>query len=364
MRSRTLCLLATGTWVSGAVFAAAYAQNSPAVPNAAIPTQIPGIGIVPPPPAGFNTLVATPVERSRYAVPPMPDPHVAPGAYRAWERAVAAPQKRDASPMLEQIPLYNGPNQKAGEDVPQGLSSAAATSNNWSGYVYVDSNNPFKTEAVLGVFTVPTAHQAFGSCTGGWDYSSLWIGVDGWNSNDVFQAGVEVDAYCSSGTTTPYYSAWIEWYPYSETRVSSPVINPGDLLAVEVWNTSPTAGYAYFYDYSSEASAEYTLTAPSGTTLVGNSVEWIVERPGVGGGLATLTNYIDSAWSNGVAWNYTASSPTYYVIGSPPPTGTLEQVTMVDNNGLGISSTVVEAGDFLWFQDFGSACGRTGAPPC
>ena len=28
--------------------------------------------------------------------------------------------------------------------------------------------------------------------------------------------------------------------------------------------------------------------APSGTTLQGNSVEWIVERPGVSGGLATF----------------------------------------------------------------------------
>jgi hypothetical protein len=212
---------------------------------------------------------------------------------------------------------------------------------------------------------VPTAHQAFGSCDGGWDFSSQWPGIDGFGSNDVLQAGVEVDAYCNGGATASFYSAWIEWFPFNETRVSSPVINPGDLIFVEVWNTSPTNGYAYFFNYSTLESAEYNLTAPSGTTLVGNSIEWIVERPGVGGGLATLTNYIDVPWPYGIAWNYTASRPTYFYEGKNPPLpNTLYVITMLDNNGAGISSPTLENSDFLWFQDYGSACGRSGAPPC
>ena len=89
--------------------------------------------------------------------------------------------------------------------------------------------------------------------------------------------------------------------------------------------------------------------------MVGNSIEWIVERPGVGGGLATLTNYIASAWPVGYAWNYTASSPTYYYEGRNPAAGTLEMITMLDNNGNEISSAAVQNNDSLLFHDFGSA---------
>jgi hypothetical protein len=134
---------------------------------------------------------------------------------------------------------------------PAGVPSngiASTTSSNWSGDAVYNPANPFAVEAIIGEFVVPTAHQAFGACTGAWDYSSQWPGIDGYGSSDVLQAGVEVDAYCSGGTTTTgFYSAWIEWYPNASTRVSSPAIHPGDLVFVEVWNTSPTQGYAYFF---------------------------------------------------------------------------------------------------------------------
>jgi hypothetical protein len=279
---------------------------------------------------------------------------------------VTGPQKR-ITPVLRQTNIAHGPLQKKGTSVPltnEANNIVTTTSSNWSGFSVVNSQNPFKVEGIIGEFVVPTAHQAFGACTGGWDYSSLWVGIDGNGSNDVFQAGVEVDAYCSGGTTQSNYSAWIEWYPNYATEVSSPFVNPGDLVFVEVWNTGPTNGYAYFYNYSTETAAVYNLTAPGGTTLMGNSLEWIVERPGVGGGLATLTNYIDAAWPNGYAWNYTAQTPTVYYEGGNPPAGTLDVITMLDDSNNGISSASAENANFLWFQDFGSACGRSGSPPC
>jgi hypothetical protein len=325
-----------------------------------------GVSVVAPPPAGFNALKAFPEARAKYAIPPAPDASVAPEAYRRWERALSSPQER-TTPVLEHTDIYNGPAEIVGPAVAEENEEngiATATTSNWSGSAVVDSSKPFKTEAIIGEFVVPTAHQAFGSCTGSWDYSSQWPGIDGYGSSDVLQAGVEVDALCSGGTTSGFYSAWVEWFPFSETRVSSPAIHPGDLIFVEVWNTSQTNGYAYFYNYSTEQSAEYTLTAPKATSLVGNSAEWIVERPSVGGRLATLTNYIDVSWPYGVAWNYKATRQTYYYMGSNPPTGTLYEITMLDDGGKGISSGSAENSDFLYFQDYGSACGRSGAPPC
>jgi hypothetical protein len=86
-----------------------------------------------------------------------------------------------------------------------------------------------------------------------------------------------------------------------------------------------------------------------------SAIAWIVERPTVFGGLATLTNYIDSAWPNGIALNYQAATPTYQYQGQTPAAGTLNAITMVDNNGNSISSATIENSDFLWFRDFGSA---------
>jgi hypothetical protein len=333
----------------------AHAQNAPVTP-----TNVPGIGVVRPPPPGFDAVNASPAVRALYAVPPAPDPVTAPKAYAHWKAAVSAPQNRE-TPVLEATNISNGPARVI-DSVPQGNGNVTATSNNWSGTAYSNSSNPFTVEAIEGTFIVPTAHQAFGSCTGGWDYSSQWVGIDGSGSSDVLQAGTEVDAYCSGSTTQTLYSAWIEWYPLNATRVSSPAIHPGDEVLVEVWNTSPTSGNAYIYNLSTQQTMTYSLTAPSGTRLQGNSVEWIVERPKVNGSLATLTNYIDSSWPDGVAWNYTSGSPTNcYEGGSSSACGTFQEITMLDNSGNGISAATIENVDFLYFQDFGSACGHS---PC
>jgi hypothetical protein len=332
-----------------------------------------GVSLVPAPPANFNPLTASPAANAQYGIPPAPNPTAAPAAHAEWLKAVGGPTNRDAPNSIQLTPtnIFNGPALNVGRSAPYETparvpsnSIVTTTSSNWSGDAVYNAANPFTVEAIIGEFVVPTAHQAFGACTGAWDYSSQWPGIDGYNSSDVLQAGVEADAYCSGGTTTGFYSAWIEWYPNASTRVSSPVIHPGDLVYVEVWNTSPTQGYAYFNNLSTNTTATYSLTRPSTATHVGNSVEWIVERPGVGGGLATLTNYIDVAWSYGVAWNYTSGSPTYYYQGANPPAGTLYNITMLDNSGKGISSATIENTDFLWFQDFGSACGLPSSPPC
>ena len=305
------------------------------------------------PPAGFDAVTASPEAAARYGVPPRPDAKSRPRAFEKWSRAMAGFQNR-AVTVLKPTSIANGPRNASGPFSKLRANAVSGYSSNWSGTSVV--NGAFSTsEAIIGTFTVPTAHQAFGTCTGGWVYSSQWPGIDGNGSADVLQAGTEVDAYCNAGQTAAYYTAWVEWYPYYEVQVSAPVITPGDELFVEVWSTSPTTGYAYFYNYSTLESALYYLTPPSGYSLQANSVEWIVERPGVNGGLAQLTNYIDSAWSYGVAWDYADPSPVYYSSGADPAYGTLELLTMIDDASNPISSAAVENSDFLWFTDYGSA---------
>ena len=121
---------------------------------------------------------------------------------------------------------------------------------------------------------MPVAEQAFGACTGGWDYGSAWNGIDGWGSPDVLQAGVEFDAYCALGghVKSTYYSAWYEWYPFGEVRIGGFPIAPGDDIFVEVWNTSSTAGHAYLVNYNNNQSVNIAFNAPAGTS-------WSATRP-------------------------------------------------------------------------------------
>jgi hypothetical protein len=221
------------------------------------------------------------------------------------------------------------------------------------------------------MFVVPEAHQANGEC-GAPKWASIWPGIDG-NGNgnsDVLQAGVNAVALCvidvntGQGSVVGEYFPWIEWYPNYETELSSPVLNPGNLVFVEVWNTSPTQGYAYFYNYTTDESAEYSITAPSGTALQDASVEWIVERPEGGGVLTPLTNYVDVPWADGVAWNYAAISPATYLLGQSPSNATLENFTMLDDDGNPISAATIENDTFLWFENSGSSCGGSGVSPC
>ncbi len=147
--------------------------------------------------------------------------------------------------------------------------------------------------------------------------------------------------------------------PSRRLQVSSPAIHPGDLIYVQVWNTSATAALAYFYNYSTEETATYQLTAPNGATLKGNSIEWIVERPSLGPSLARLTNYIDVSWPWNIAWNYRASTPTYHYPGdlSIAAPFTLELITMLGNGGYAISYGSPQNLGFLYFEDTAGAHG-------
>ena len=346
------------------IFASATVSSAESVAPPGVISGLPeGVSVVPPPPPGFDPTKASADQNAAYAIPPAPNAERDPEAYAAWVKAVAPTAVRE-SPVLTKTNLFNGPIRGKGAPSSSSNNTISTTSSNWSGSSAVNIANPQNFEAVQSSHVVPTAHQAFGACTGGWDYSSQWPGIDGNGSGDVLQGGTEADAYCNGSTKSTLYSAWIEWYPFSETRVSSPAISPGDLLFVEVWNDSTTSGYAYFHDYSSNVTAEYHLTAPSGTTLKGNSVEWIVESPGVGGGLATLTNYIDVTLVGGIAWDYTASPVTYYYPWSTPSVGTLELITMLDNSNKAISTGYGKTAQTLIFEDYGSACGLASSPPC
>ena len=354
---KSLLYCVSAATLGAAMLTSASAQQAPRPGGVAAGPPV-GVRALPALPPGLDPLTASPTARLQYAIPPEPDADAAPEAHAKWVKAVTALAKPRTAPTLTQTNISNGPMRPvAGVEA----NSDKSTSYNWSGTAFTSKKTPWTVEAIEQEFTVPVAQQAFGSCTGGWDYSSVWPGIDGYSSDDVLQAGIEVDAYCNGGSTSSFYGAWVEWYPYDETSVSDPAVNPGDLIYIEVWNTSSTTGYAEIWNETTDSPGyEYSLTAYPGYPLVGNSVEWIAERPGVNGGLATLTNYIFVASAYGVAWNYLepTKKQTDYWQGGKPSSG-FYKITMLDNNGDGISTPIVENYSFVWDYNYGSSYDST-----
>ena len=316
------------------------------------------------PPAGFNPIAASDRDLADYGFPPKPDQQSAPNAYAKWRTLVSVP--RAANPQLIQTNIYNRPVQQLlpGKTPANGIVSVS--SNNWSGYAAVGPSGTFRpnNSFVFQEWIVPVAEQAHGVCNGSWDYSSQWPGFDGFGSNDVLQGGTEVDAYCSGSTKASFYSAWIEWFPFSETRVSAPLVQPGNFMVGEVWyTTSSPFGHVYLANYTLYTAASYAFNPPAGTTFVGNSAEWVMERPGLGGNvLANLTNYNGLADSYNV--NYAYNGTNYFYPGSVPAGSTDYAITMTCppwspssscTSTTTLSTPALYGPYTLWFYDGGPA---------
>jgi hypothetical protein len=143
---------------------------------------------------------------------------------------------------------------------------------------------------VSGTWTVPTV-----SATSSATYSSLWIGVDGFNNSRLIQTGTEEDYYNGAA----HYNAWWEILPAAETAISMPVA-PGDRMSTSIYETSATTGGGGFFHRNSQHIWSITITDQTtgkafSTSQAyggeGTSAEWIVEAPQVGGRIATLARY-------------------------------------------------------------------------
>jgi len=286
--ARTVCALSTGVVLAPAAHAAETR-----------PTNVAGIEAVAAPPAGFNALMATDAELTALALPPRPDAVKSPVEYGKWKRAMLAAKTRSFGDLV-QTNRSHGPAALTSTHRDLAQRNTTYNSTNWSGFANLNSLTSYNSNSsfyfIFSDFVIPavTAPSSSGSY-----YSSEWVGIDGFNSGDVLQAGIEADA---SGSSTGY-RAWIEWYPYNESVISLPVAQ-GDDMFVEVWNTSSTVGFAYVENITTGSVQEYRMSPPSGTKLVGNSAEWVVEAPGVGGSQSSLADYhYDVFWGAG-AYNF------------------------------------------------------------
>jgi hypothetical protein len=187
------------------------------------------------------------------------------------------------------------------------------SSENWSGYAASSSTYT----NVSASWVEPT-----GTCSSGDQYSSFWVGLDGYNSSTVEQTGSEVDC---TGSTPQYYS-WYEMYPAYPVNFSDPV-HPGDQFTGSVTYT----GNNSFTLKLSDTTAGWTRTVTQ--TLAGaarSSAEVIAEAPCCtsSGGILPLTDFGTVNFTGATVNGTTSGNGT--AIGNSSPTG----IDMVSASGV------------------------------
>jgi len=153
------------------------------------------------------------------------------------------------------------------------------TSTNWSGAVIqAPSGKSFST--VSAEWGVPQVSQVLGhSLTD----AAEWVGLDGYNSNDVCQAGVLETVQTVNGKTEVSVHAWGEWYPNAANMISSSAfdVSPGNTIkiTVETMGAGSTSATFVFDNLTTGETYQTNLTAPKGTSLEGNTADFVVETP-------------------------------------------------------------------------------------
>jgi hypothetical protein len=250
--------------------------------------RVKGFGALP---EGFNPLTATARQLAANRLPRRPDARTEPGLAQLWQRVVGRTRLWIAPEFEHHENITHGPMRQGGAGRAKRAKAAQrlvsnATSSNWSGAaVFAPANKPYRF--VGGQWTVPSPNAP----SDGSFFASEWVGIDGWNSSDVLQAGTETQITKILFITARQVYAWWEWFPAGEVKISNLPVSPGDVMYCLICADSTTHATVSFSNQSTGVGTRFDITAPSRTALTGNVAEWIVERPTVNGSVANLTDY-------------------------------------------------------------------------
>jgi len=206
-----------------------------------------------------------------------------------------------------------GPSGSANRAVPVTGSGKGTQSYNWAGYAQTGPAGSFTS--VTGTFQVTTVNTGLS----GDQYSSDWVGIDGFSNKMLVQAGVEEDNLNGSAL----YRAWTEILPAAEVPLSM-TVSPGDVVKVTVGEVAKNKWAMTVRDVTRGTSGSRTVSY----TTPGQSVEAIHERPTIGGSLATLAQTTDEVFDP-VVFTHGSSAPLL----TPIAKGKVYDIAMLANNG-------------------------------
>jgi len=203
------------------------------------------------------------------------------------------------------------------------IHDASSQSTNWSGFAVTGSSG--SVSDVKGSWIVPTIQ---GTCPNTNQYSSFWVGIDGFNSGTVEQTGTDSD--CQNGA--PTYYAWYEFYPHPSFLISGLNVHPGDHISAE----ASFSGRSFVVTIKDTTTGQSSSTSARVRGAQRSSAEWIAEAPSSSGGILPLANFGTVSYgtdNTGIASTcYATISGTTGAIGSFG--ASVQQITMVTNSGV------------------------------
>src|SRR6266704_5227398 len=166
-------------------------------------------------------------------------------------------------------------------------------STNWSGYAVTGPSG--SVSDAKGSWTVPAIQ---GSCPSTNQYSSFWVGIDGFSSGTVEQTGTDSD--CQNGA--PTYYACYEFYPHPAFLISGLTITPGDHITAEA-SFSARSFTVTITDTTTHHSFSTSTRVHSAQR---SSAEWIAEAPSSSGGILPLADFGTVSFSSCTAmvWSF------------------------------------------------------------
>lgn len=174
-----------------------------------------------------------------------------------------APSGRLTAPASASMPPAS--THEAGPAAARNPGGLGWYSSNWAGYAVAGGSY----SSVGAQWTVPAVSASYRG-----SYSALWVGIDGFTSGTLIQAGTEADYYNGAA----HYSAWWEILPAPAVTIRTLSVRPGDRMSVTITRVSSGRWRVVVRDARSGSYA--TTRAYSGPAT---SAEWIEEAPVVGG---------------------------------------------------------------------------------
>jgi Peptidase A4 family len=191
-------------------------------------------------------------------------------------------------------------------------ANAAGTNSGWAASILTGGTwtSVTGTWNVPGVFAPLTAEPV--GKDGTWDMYS-WVGLDGWNEDELLQIGVA--QFVEPDGSTPAPQAWYEWPAPAEkddpnyvswTPISNFPISLQQQVCgmVEYLQDAEGKNYAgslQLINVATGVHTNLTLNPPPGVTMPGGTAEWVIEDPGGGYPNYTLAGFTPVTFSNATA---------------------------------------------------------------
>ncbi len=329
-----------------------------------ISTELPHVYTVPPWPPDFDPGSASQQELWKHGImvrrPAVDDD---PRLVAAWRRAFSRPWPSEGRVFPTPMTSPRGPRRH----VPRNITPVEGgfTSENWAGGLVSGTWN-----SVIGTWTVPVISippRTPVDVAGGWE-TSIWIGLDGFGTDDVLQTGITA-AIDPTGATQ--FWTWYEWFsevplgvslqtflsefPYVAEQPIAMSVKPGDRVTAVVQyvtdssNNNP-AGYISLGNNTTGQNFSIVLDQPTGAARAGATAEWIVERPGQFNSDGSIT-LLELPEFSPVTFNSALCCATN-IISDPADT-----ITMLDDFGDAITSEQIISDEVIVDYEAPAAAG-------